>query len=49
MNIPDATMMKDYIKEELNAIIRAVLAGQRVLGSKVPEFHEQLREYNKKS
>ncbi len=49
MNLADAILMKDYIKEDLVDIIRGVIIGKRILGRKVPEFYEELKEYNKKS
>ena len=47
MNLVDAILMKDYIKEDLIDIIRAVIVGKRILGRKVPEFYEELKEYYK--
>lgn len=43
MNKADAILMKYCGKEELVDTIHSVLAGRRVIGENVPEFHEHLR------
>lgn len=49
MNRADAILMTERIKEEIVDTVHDVMAGLKILGSKVPEFYEELKELGKNS